>query len=72
MNKTGSALLCERLDWQVGDKLIAEEGVVMAIIQITAIGDSLVLAKTVSVNGNLVNDFEREWELSHRKWRKAE
>lgn len=67
----GDALKCKKNNWKVGDKLIGNEGYGDTIIQITAIGESHILAKELSHNGKKTLREESHWTLSCREWRKA-
>ena len=67
----GSALLCEKNGWKVGDKLIGNEGYGDTIILLTAIGEENILAREISHNGKPSNRDEGHWTLSCREWRKV-
>lgn len=52
---------CRRLGWQVGDRLVSDEGYGPTTITITAIGDRQILAKSESGR-------ESSWVLWCRPW----
>jgi len=58
-----------RNGWTVGTRLAGDEGYGETIIEITAIGESKVLAKTISHNGNISHFPEGVWTFSYRTWR---
>ncbi len=58
---------CRRLGWKRGT-VLASGG---TYIQITAVGDSYVLAREIVRDGLLMNDEECDWTLAHRMWRRA-
>ena len=53
---------CRRNGWTVGTRLAGDGGYGPTVIQITAIGESAILAKT---RGGV----ESVWSLDHRDWR---
>jgi hypothetical protein len=57
--------------FQVGDKLVGDEGYGPTVIQLTAIGERKLLAKEVSHNGVAVEGTETSWTLSERDWQKV-
>lgn len=63
-----SANLARQNNWQPGDKLKGDGDV----IQITAIGERMVLAKLLSRKGTEFPDAtESNWVLEFREWRKV-
>jgi hypothetical protein len=62
---------CRRMGYIVGTKLSGDEGYGETVIQITAIGERLILAKTAVPYNSLDGYFCREatWTLSCRDWR---
>jgi hypothetical protein len=71
-----NASICKENGWVVGDVLegteFFREGQETCQIQITAIGEKMILAKRVwSTSGNHTSD-EGLWTLSHREWKKVE
>ena len=58
--------------WRVGTRLAGDEGYGETVIEITAIGESNVLAKTVSRAGQCI-DIGREsvWTFGCRDWREV-
>ncbi len=63
------AELCRSRGWTCGTQLIGDEGFGPTIIQITAIGERMVLAKTLSHNGVPPSYFsESSWALEFRDW----
>lgn len=55
--------------WQVGTQLAGDEGYGETVIEITAIGESHVLAKVISHNGEPRHPRESAWTFSCRDWR---
>jgi hypothetical protein len=63
---------CRRNGWKVGTRLVGDEGYGPTIIELTAIGRDRILAVQISHNGKpSVNDWEADWTLSERRWRKV-
>jgi hypothetical protein len=64
-----SADICRRNGWKAGTRLSGDEGYGPTVIEITAIGEEYVLAKSVSHNGQ-ATDYPDEslWELCYRDW----
>lgn len=64
---------CRQRGFQVGDRLVGNEGYGPTVIQITAIGERSILAKTISHNGNAdpCGGDEGIWTLTCRDWEKA-
>lgn len=56
--------------WSVGTRLIGDEGWGPTIIEITAIGERLVLAKSISQNGVAAEASlgDSSWTFSCRDW----
>lgn len=64
-----SAEYCRRNGFDVGTRLVGNEGHGPTIIEITAIGKEMVLAKTISHNGVLdPNESEGSWVFWCREW----
>ncbi|AXH69197.1 hypothetical protein SEA_RYADEL_100 [Mycobacterium phage Ryadel] len=57
--------------WKVGTRLAGDEGYGETIIEITAIGEAQVLAKTISHAGRPVPYLESTWTFSCRDWREV-
>lgn len=55
--------------WVVGTRIVGDEGYGETVIEITAVGESKVLAKTVSRNGKPRTCGESIWTLICRDWR---
>jgi hypothetical protein len=67
-----SADFCRRMGWKVGTRLVGEEGYGATVIEITAIGERSILAKTISHAGDLsLACPEGCWTLSCRDWMEA-
>ena len=69
-----SAAACRRKKWKVGDRLVGDEGYGPDVIELTAIGECLVLAKCISRRGSPVEAWdsgEHTWTLSCRDWKKV-
>ena len=67
------AIVCRERGWSVGTRLVGDEGAGPEVIEITAIGETHILAKTVTFNGE-VPTWAREgsWVLLCRDWRVCE
>jgi hypothetical protein len=63
------AEICRRNGWQVGTKLIGDEGYGAHTIEITAIGVYSILARCVKPCGD---SAEQMWHLDGRDWKLAE
>jgi len=63
------AVICRENGWIVGTRLVGDEGWGPTVIEITAVGEENILAKTISHNGN-VPEWGREttWTLDCRDW----
>ena len=68
-NRKDSAYICRERGWVVGTRLIADDGSVTSVIEITAVGEYSILAKLISENGKEVASREGLWTLSFRDWR---
>lgn len=60
-----------RNGWQVGTQLAGDEGHGETVIEITAIGESHVLAKAISQDGKPRSGNESMWTFTCRKWREV-
>lgn len=64
-----SAEYCNSRGYEVGTRLIGDEGHGPTVIEITAIGEECVLAKTISHNGVLETQLrESSWVFWCREW----
>jgi hypothetical protein len=61
--------VCRAHGWKAGTRLVGDEGRGPEVIQITAVGEWSILAKTVTVGGE-VPSWAREstWTLECRDW----
>lgn len=66
---TSDAAVARRNGWDVGTRLAGDEGFGDTVIEITAIGESYVLAKRISHAGKPVAPRECIWTFSCREWR---
>lgn len=62
---------CRLNGWQVGTRLVGDEGYGPTIIRITAIGKSSLLAQCISHNGIPDNRSEDMWTLRCRDWERV-
>lgn len=69
---TTSAEHCRENNWWRGTRLAGDDGYGEVVIQITAVGDELILARQISFRGQPHHDTEATWTLQHRYWRKVE
>lgn len=58
---------CALNGWKVGTRLIGDEGYGPTVIELTAIGEARILAKTVSNPSNRPHG-ENTWTLASREW----
>ena len=66
------AAICRKHGWKVGTRLVGDEGYGPTVIELTAIGERLVLAKEISHNGKPEESpYEAMWTLMCRSWKKA-
>lgn len=65
-----SADLCRHNGWKVGDLLEGDEGQGPTVIRLTALGETQVLARVVSHQGEPERESpERSWGLTNRPWK---
>lgn len=62
------ANLCRKNGWGPGTRLAGDEGYGETVIEITAIGESRILCKLISHNGEPKMQIESMWTLSCRNW----
>jgi hypothetical protein len=62
---------CRSRGFRVGTRLVGDEGFGPTVMEITAIGEKHILAKTLSENGIPSNPNEGLWTLACRDWRVA-
>ncbi len=65
------AAVCRANGWGVGALLEGDEGFGPTVIQITAVGERVILAKAVSHAAKAINRDEAVWSLAYRDWRKV-
>lgn len=66
-----SADFCRRMGWAAGDRLAGDEGYGTTIIEITAIGEMLLIARMISHDGNPRDYSESLWTLCCRNWERV-
>ena len=67
-----AADMCRTNGWVVGDSLEGDEGHGPTRIRITAIGETVILARPTHHNGNPLREtYESAWTLRYRDWRKV-
>lgn len=75
-NTTGiggnSADACRARGWLPGTRLAGDEGRGVTVIEITALGERILLAKRVSHDGKPVEERENPWTLRNRDWKEVE
>ncbi len=59
---------CRQNGWLPGTELIGDEGYGPSVIRITALGESSILARIVSHNGEPIRGYETTWTLEFRDW----
>ena len=62
---------CRRNGWGPGTRLVGDEGYGPTVIEITAVGERMILAKTISHDGKPQPGRENSWTLDCRDWRPA-
>lgn len=60
--------ICRENGWSNGTRLVGDEGYGPTVIEITAVGERSILAKTVSHNGQTSSVGECLWSLWCRDW----
>lgn len=69
-SKLSDAELCRTNGWTPGVRLVGDEGHGPTVIELTAVGESGILAKCVSQNGDTSRGWgEGSWTLHHREWK---
>lgn len=65
-----SAVICRERGWVPGTRLVGDEGQGPTIIEITAVGERSILAKTITHNGKVpwYAPSEGLWALYCRDW----
>lgn len=58
---------CRRNGWTVGTRLVGDEGYGPTTIEITAIGERVLLAKMISPT----RQSESTWTLAYRDWKEV-
>lgn len=68
------AVICRERGWAAGTRLVGDEGYGPTVIEITAVGEERILAKTISHKGQPVARVRNEgsWTLDQRMWTKVE
>lgn len=68
----GDAEKCRRNGWVPGTRLIGVNGAGSTVIEITAVGEEYILAKTISHNGLARTcPDEANWSLAYRDWKRV-
>ena len=62
------AEMCRIFGWGPGTRLQGDEGYGMTVIEITAVGEEKILAKTLSHDGVPSTRGESSWTLKCREW----
>ena len=67
-----AADVCREHGWRAGTRLVGSNGFGTTVIEITALGDHVMLARTISQNGEpAAYGQDRSWRLSDRDWHEA-
>ncbi|MGU3387192.1 hypothetical protein ACLBYG_21970 [Methylobacterium sp. D53M] len=67
-----AADICRERGWFAGTKLIGDAGFGPIMIEVTKLGERVMLAKVVSINGEPPSyGNDRAWTLGHRDWREV-
>lgn len=67
-NRLNEADTCRANGWGPGTRLVGDEGYGPTVIEITAVGESKILAKSISYNGVDGGGREGTWVLYCRDW----
>lgn len=75
-SKMNDAEICRANEWTPGTRLVGDEGYGPTVIELTAVGERHILAKTISHNGKYADRvngecIEGHWTLTCRDWRLA-
>ncbi|WP_442785974.1 DUF7241 domain-containing protein [Methylobacterium sp. C25] len=66
-----AADICREHGWGVGTQLAGSDGFGTTTIEITALGNQVMLARTIGQNGRPASYArDRPWRLSDRDWKK--
>lgn len=69
MSRYNSADVCRKNGWGPGTRLVGDEGYGPTVIEITAVGESAILAKMISHNEHPPSwTHENTWTLQPREW----
>lgn len=70
----GPAVICRERGWSPGTRLVGDEGYGPTVIEITAIGECLILAKTLTHDGKIPGHAGAEytWCLDGRDWKEVD
>ena len=60
---------CRRLGWLPGTRLAGDEGYGETVIEITALGEQMIIAVRLTERGEPVQRIETTWTLDARDWR---
>lgn len=67
-----AAAVCRENGWGVGTRLVGDEGYGPTVIEITALGESTMLAKQISHDGDTRKAYrENNWALWCRDWKEV-
>jgi hypothetical protein len=64
--------LCRSRGWGPGTRLVGDEGYGPTVIEITAVGERILLAKLISHDGDSTGENEASWTLSCREWKEVQ
>ena len=62
------AVICRERGWGPGTLLAGDEGYGVTVIEVTALGRSGILARTVAHDGTATDGDESSWTLDCRDW----
>lgn len=74
--RRNAAAKCRQHGWRVGDRLAGSDGDFHDVIEITAIGNTEILALHIACNGEeldprVTRESECMWSLDDRRWRRV-
>ena len=68
---TDAAATCLAQGWGVGTLLAGDDGYGETVLRLTAMGESIVVARCVCLQGRRVERPEAAWSLQYRPWREV-
>lgn len=70
-NPISDAARCRKNGWRRGTRLVVKDCFGAVLIEITALGNKLILARPVRYDGEPATGSESIWTLGDSRWRKV-